>query len=415
MWTKRFVHTQKIRHIFGIQQGTNICLDWFCLDLEGGDSPTCKPGGNLAAVLWLVMSNDKKPVVLVVDDSTTNIRLLNELLHNDYMVRVATDGHTALRLAVSAPKPDIILLDIIMPKMDGYEVCQRLKSDAHTKNIPVIFITAMDNEEDEARGLDLGAVDFITKPFQPRLVLARVSNQVALKKYNDQLNQLVLDRTQELYDSRSAIVECLSSLAETRDNETGGHIRRTKLGVDVLARRLRLMYPHKWDLDDATVELYCTCAPLHDVGKVGIPDSVLCKPGKLTEEEFAIMKNHTIIGYETLSWAEKTMKSRNEFLHCGAIVAYTHHERWDGKGYPRGLAGEEIPQVGRLMALADVYDALTSPRIYKPAFPHKKACQIIQEGRGTQFDPLVVDAFLEKQATFSDLAKQYADTAPIRS
>ena len=350
---------------------------------------------------------------MVVDDTTTNIRILDELLHNDYTVRVATNGPTALRLSVSDPTPDIILLDIIMPDMDGYEVCAKLKEDSRTHNIPVVFITAMDNEEDEAKGLDLGAVDFITKPFQPRLVRARVANHVALKKYNDTLNQLVLERTRELYESRSVTVECLASLVETRDNETGGHIRRTQMGVEILARNLRLKYPSAWNLDDQTVELFRTCAPLHDVGKVGIADSILRKPGRLTTEEFEEMKKHTVLGFETLTWAEKSMKTRNDFLHIGALVAHTHHERWDGKGYPRGLPGEAIPQVGRLMALADVYDALTSRRVYKDAFPHAKARDIILEGRSTQFDPLVVDAFIEEQDAFTALAVQYPDTPLI--
>ncbi len=355
------------------------------------------------------MKDNERPIVLVVDDTTTNIRILNELLRKDYVVRVATDGLTALNLAVSPPQPDIILLDIVMPEMDGYDVCRRLKASEQTCHIPVVFITAMDGEDDEAKGLDLGAVDFITKPFQPRLVLARVANHVALKKYNDQLNQLVLERTRELYESRSLTVECLASLAETRDNETGGHIRRTQSGVELLARRLRAMYPQQWDLDDQTVELFRTCAPLHDVGKVGIPDNILKKPGRLTPQEFEEMKKHTSLGYETLNWAEKSMGTRNDFLHVGAIIAYTHHERWDGKGYPRGLVGEDIPHAGRLMALADVYDALTSKRVYKDAFSHEKASAIIVEGRGTQFDPLVVDAFLAEERAFANLSVTYSD------
>ena len=251
------------------------------------------------------MGYPKKPVVLVVDDTIANIRILDDLLRGEYTVRVATNGATALRLALSEPRPDIVLLDIMMPDMDGYEVCRRLKSDPLTSNIAVVFITAMGNEEHEAKGLDLGAVDFIAKPFQPRLVRARVSNHVALKKYNDELNSLVKERTKELYLSRSVTVECLASVVETRDNETGAHVRRTQHGVEILAKRLRLMRPDIWDDDDDTIELFRVCAPLHDVGKVGIPDSILRKPGKLTEAEFNEMKKHTTLGYQTLSWAEK--------------------------------------------------------------------------------------------------------------
>lgn len=224
------------------------------------------------------MGYPKKPVVLVVDDTIANIRILDDLLRDEYTVRVATNGATALRLALSEPHPDIVLLDIMMPEMDGYEVCRRLKSDPLTSNIAVVFITAMGNEEHEAKGLDLGAVDFIAKPFQPRLVRARVSNHVALKKYNDELNSLVKERTKELYLSRSVTVECLASVVETRDNETGAHVRRTQHGVEILAKRLRLMRPDIWDDDDDTIELFRVCAPLHDVGKVGIPDSILRKP-----------------------------------------------------------------------------------------------------------------------------------------
>ena len=347
------------------------------------------------------MAYPEKPVVLIVDDTIANIRILDDLLRDEYTIRVATNGPTALRLALTEPHPDIVLLDIMMPEMDGYEVCRRLKDDPRTHNMAVVFITAMGNEEHEARGLDLGAVDFIAKPFQPRLVRARVANHVALKKYNDELNLLVRERTKELYLSRSVTVECLASVVETRDNETGAHVRRTQHGVEILARRLRAMRPDIWDDDDDTIELFRVCAPLHDVGKVGIPDSILRKPGKLTEAEFNEMKKHTTLGYQTLSWAEKRMGGHNDFLRIGALIAYTHHERWDGKGYPRGLAGEDIPRAGRLMALADVYDALISKRVYKPAFDHETARNIIVEGRGTQFDPFVVDAFLLEEDAFA--------------
>ncbi len=355
------------------------------------------------------MPFSRKPVVLVVDDTVANIRILDDLLRSDYTVRVATNGPTALRLAVTQPHPDIVLLDIMMPEMDGYEVCRRLKADERTRTIPVVFITAMGNEEHEARGLDLGAVDFIAKPFQPRLVRARVANHVALKKYNDELNLLVKERTKELYLSRSVTVECLASVVETRDNETGAHVRRTQHGVEILARRLRRTHPETWGHDDDTIELFRVCAPLHDVGKVGIPDSILRKPGKLTESEFNEMKKHTTLGYQTLSWAEKRMGGHNDFLRLGALIAYTPHERWDGKGYPRGLSGEDIPQVGRLMALADVYDALISKRVYKPAFDHETARRIIVEGGGTQFDPLVVEAFLQEEENFQSLMTTYPD------
>ncbi|MFR5647939.1 MAG: HD domain-containing phosphohydrolase [Bilophila wadsworthia] len=351
------------------------------------------------------MGYPKKPVVLVVDDTIANIRILDDLLRGEYTVRVATNGATALRLALRAP-PRHRPFGYHDADMDSCNLPPQV--DPHEQH-RVVFITAMGNEEHEAKGLDLGAVDFIAKPFQPRLVRARVSNHVALKKYNDELNSLVKERTKELYLSRSVTVECLASVVETRDNETGAHVRRTQHGVEILAKRLRLMRPDIWDDDDDTIELFRVCAPLHDVGKVGIPDSILRKPGKLTEAEFNEMKKHTTLGYQTLSWAEKRMGGHNDFLRLGAVIAYTHHERWDGKGYPRGLKGEEIPRVGRLMALADVYDALISKRVYKPAFDHETARNIIVEGRGTQFDPLVVEAFLFEEDAFRSLIVTYPD------
>ena len=282
----------------------------------------------------------------------------------------------------------------MMPEMDGYEVCRRLKSDPLTSNIAVVFITAMGNEEHEARGSISEPWTSSPSPSSPALVWARVSNHVALKKYNDELNSLVKERTKELYLSRSVTVECLASVVETRDNETGAHVRRTQHGVEILAKRLRLMRPDIWDDDDDTIELFRVCAPLHDVGKVGIPDSILRKPGKLTEAEFNEMKKHTTLGYQTLSWAEKRMGGHNDFLRLGAVIAYTHHERWDGKGYPRSLKGEEIPHVGRLMALADVYDALIQAGVQTRLRPMKPPRRSSWKAGGTQFDPLVVEAFV---------------------
>lgn len=355
------------------------------------------------------MSINKKSVVLIVDDTIANIQILNDLLKVDYTIKVATNGQQALNLAVQEPRPDIILLDIMMPGMDGYEVCEKLKSNPITKSIAVVFITAMTGEDDEAKGLDLGAVDFITKPFQPRLVRARVANHITLKKYSDNLEGLVQERTRELFLSRSVTVECLATVVETRDNETGGHVRRTQNGVEILAKKMRELFPEKWNNDDETIELYRTCAPLHDVGKVGIPDRILLKPGKLDAEEFEIMKKHTTLGYQAMIWAEKRMGQANSFLSLGAVVALTHHERWDGTGYPKGLVGEEIPQIGRLMAMADVYDALTSKRVYKPPMPHETAMQIILDSCGTHFDPDIVTALVECQEDFETLRREIPD------
>jgi putative two-component system response regulator len=350
----------------------------------------------------------QKPRLLIVDDTPTNLKILNDLLREDYIIAVATSGPRALELAWGEETPDLVLLDIMMPDMDGYEVISRLKGHPRTKDVPVIFVTAMSEEEDEAKGLALGAVDYITKPFRAGLVKARVRNHLELKRHRDDLAALVRERTAELSLTKAVTIESLATLAETRDPETGGHIRRTQHYVRILAERLRSEHPAQWALDDATVELLYLSAPLHDVGKVGVPDHILLKPDRLTDEEFKIMKRHTVYGRDALALAEARL-GQNSFLRLGAEIAYTHHERWDGTGYPQGLAGEAIPLPGRLMALADVYDALISRRVYKMPFPHTQAVTIIAQGRGSHFDPLVVDAFLMEAERFRATAIEHAD------
>ena len=349
-----------------------------------------------------------KPRLLIVDDTPANIRILHELLRDDYDVRVATGGQAALDLAFSETPPDLVLLDVVMPDMDGYEVCSRLKADPRTRQVPVLFVTSLNDEEDEAKGLSLGAVDYITKPYRAGLVKARVRNHLELKRHRDDLAAMVRERTTELALTKAVTIESLATLAETRDPETGGHIRRTQHYVRVLAERLRQEHPAEWVLDDATVELLFLSAPLHDVGKVGVPDHILLKPDRLTDEEFAIMKQHTVYGRDALALAEARL-GQNSFLRLGAEIAYSHHERWDGSGYPLGLKGKDIPAPGRLMALADVYDALISRRVYKLPYPHTQAVTIIVGGRGSHFDPAVVDAFLVEAERFRAVAIEHAD------
>lgn len=350
--------------------------------------------------------------VMIVDDTETNIDILVEALGGDFDLRVAMDGETALEAIADEP-PDLILLDIMMPGMDGYEVCSRLKSAPATRDIPVVFLTAMSEEQDEARGLALGAVDYITKPFSPALVKARVRNQLELKRYRDHLEELVRERTRQLVLTQDVTIRSMGTLAEYRDPETGGHIRRTQQYVRILALHLKNDPRFRDRLDDTAIDLLVKSAPLHDIGKVGVRDNILLKPGALTPEEFEEMKRHTIYGRDALLVSEK-MLGEDSFLSVAREIAYTHQEKWDGTGYPRGLKGEEIPLFGRLMAVADVYDALISKRVYKPPYPHERAVEMIREGRGSHFDPDIVDAFLVLADDFRRIALEHADFAEER-
>ena len=346
--------------------------------------------------------------VLLVDDDTTNLQLLHETLDGlGYKLLIAKNGQAALSITQKAD-PSLILLDIMMPEIDGYEVCRRLKADSHTANIPVIFITALADDQDEAKGLEMGAVDYITKPINPELVRARVRNHLELKRHQDDLERLVKERTHRLALTQAVTIESLATLAEYRDPETGGHIKRTQNYVKALAVHLKEHPRYREELNEDIVELLYLSAPLHDLGKVGVPDNVLLKAGKLTDEEFQEMKKHTVYGEEALRITEQKLGG-DSFLHYAREIAYTHQEKWDGSGYPQGLKAEEIPISGRLMALADVYDALISKRVYKPPFPHEKAVEIIVEGKGKHFDPDIVDAFLELEDTFRNIALTFAD------
>lgn len=346
--------------------------------------------------------------VLLVDDNTTNLQLLHETLDGrGYKLLIAKNGRSALAIAQKA-RPSLILLDIMMPEMDGYEVCRRLKTDENTVHIPVIFITALADDEDEAKGLRMGAVDYITKPINPELVRARVHNHLELKRHQDQLEELVAERTRRLALTQAVTIESLATLAEYRDPETGGHIKRTQNYVKALAAHLKDHPRYRDELNDEIIDVLYLSAPLHDLGKVGVRDNVLLKEGRLTDDEFEEMKKHTIYGEEALRITEQKLGA-DSFLRYAKEIAYNHQEKWDGTGYPRGLKGDEIPLSGRLMALADVYDALISKRVYKPPFPHEKAVEIIVEGRDKHFDPDLVDAFLKLEDTFRNIALTFAD------
>lgn len=357
-----------------------------------------------------------KPTILVVDDTPDNITLLCSLLGEQYRNKVATNGVKALKIARTEPRPDLILLDIMMPEMDGYEVCRQLKADPATRHIPIIFLTAKTQEGDETKGFELGAVDYITKPIAPPILMARVHTHLALQdarkfleRQNVVLEEQVEQRTRQLATLQDAIIIAMASLAETRDNDTGHHIRRTQHYVRELAIRLRDHPKFADEIDDKFISTLYKTAPLHDIGKVGVPDRILLKPGRLTPEEFEEMKRHTVYGRDAIIAAEKSMDAPESFLLTARDIAYYHHEKWDGSGYPLGLSGGAIPLSARLMAIADVYDALITKRIYKDAMPHEEAAKVIEAGKGTHFDPDVVDAFSNLKATFAAIAEQFSE------
>ncbi len=353
--------------------------------------------------------------ILIVDDAPENVDVLIEILA-DYKKNVAANGDRALQIANSEHRPDLILLDIMMPGIDGYEVCRRLKSSEKTKKIPVIFLTSMTEEENETKGLELGAVDYITKPISSLIVRERVKTHLTLtlardflESQNSILEQKVVERTKELVLTQDVTIFSMAVLAEFRDPETGGHIKRTQGYVRALANRLKTSKKFAGIFDNATIELLYKSAPLHDIGKVGVPDSILMKPGKLTDAEFVEMKKHTIYGKDAITAAEKMLGGESTFLRIAREIAGSHQEKWDGSGYPEGLKGDEIPVPARLMAVADVYDALISKRVYKPAFSHGKALSIIVEGKGKHFDPDIIEVFTEITDEFRNIALEFAD------
>ncbi|MBF0095475.1 MAG: two-component system response regulator [Alphaproteobacteria bacterium] len=359
----------------------------------------------------------ERATILVVDDTPDNLKLMSGLLKDLYRVKIANGGAKALSIAASETPPDLILLDIMMPEMDGYEVCERLKRDPATRDIPVIFLTAKAETQDEEKGLKMGAVDYITKPISPPVVLARVETHLKLKAAADFLRdksafleQEVSKRTRELAAIQDVTILAMASLAETRDSDTGNHIRRTQFYVRALAERLKTHPRFAATLDDATIDMLFKSAPLHDIGKVGIPDRILLKPGRFEPHEFEIMKTHAILGRQAIEHAEQSLGTPVAFLTCAKEIAQWHHEKWDGSGYPDGIGGDGIPIFARLMAVADVYDALISRRVYKEGMPYEKAVQIILEGRGSHFDPDIVDAFIDIQEDFRAIAARYADS-----
>lgn len=342
----------------------------------------------------LQVANEKQ-TILIVDDIPDNIDLLNEVLSPHYLTRAALNGEKALKIASAATRPDLILLDVMMPGISGHEVCRRLKSDPETRSIPVIFVTAMNEEEDEQKGLALGAVDYITKPVSPPIVLARVRTHLALYDQTRELERLVALRTAELEKTRRQIIRRLGRAAEFKDNETGNHVIRMSHYSRLIAKAM--------GLSETSQDLIFHAAPMHDVGKIGIPDHIMLKPGKLDDEEWKIMRQHPAMGAAIIG------DHKDELLHVARQIALTHHEKWDGSGYPMGMKGDAIPVFGRIIAIADVFDALTSVRPYKKAWSVEAAVAMIQEGAGSHFDPGLMAPFAAALPDILQIKAQYAE------
>lgn len=336
---------------------------------------------------------DEKGNIVVVDDEATNLKKAETVLSNDYKVTLLKSGGMLLKY-LEKHTPDLILLDIMMPDMDGYETIQKLKSNEATAAIPVIFLTGKRDTESEVKGLQLGAVDFIVKPFQNEIILTRVQTHVKLRAYETKLEQLVDEKTALIERLQDTMSVSFAELVESRDGTTGGHIKNTTryMRTYVEFMKEKGYYPD-FLTDECVIELLRS-APLHDIGKIGITDDVLRKNSSLDPEEFEYMKSHSLIGGQTF---DKIMEEAGStsFLETARSMAMYHHEKWDGTGYPEQLKGEEIPLAARMLAIVDVYDALTSRRSYKEAFSHEKAMQIITDGRGTAFDPELIDMFVE--------------------
>ncbi len=338
--------------------------------------------------------------IIVVDDTPANLELLSEMLKTrGYSVTAVNSGKLALQ-AVKNEIPDLIILDINMPEMNGYDVCKVMKSDNDLCDVPVIFISGLSETSEKLEAFSSGGVDYITKPFHIDEVYARVAThlklyrlQLEIEKYNEKLEKVVQEQVKEIFESQMATIFAIAKLAESRDNDIGRHLERSQLICRAIAFKLSMQKEYSNLITRNYVDnIYYAC-PLHDIGKVAIPDRILLKPGKLTPEEFEIMKTHAVLGAETLSEVLDNYPN-NHFIKMGIAIARHHHERWDGKGYPDGLAKDNIPLSARIMSIVDVYEAIRSKRCYKPALPHKETCEIVIRGSGTQFDPNITAAFL---------------------
>lgn len=339
-----------------------------------------------------------RETILIVDDVETNRIILESILSDKYDIHLAENGMDAVSAMFSGTViPTIVLLDIMMPEMDGYEVLELMKSNPLTSKIPVIFITAADAETNERRGLSLGAVDYISKPFNHEVVKVRVSNQIKLKNYSESLENMVRAKVNELVEAKEKMLGRLANIIEYRNLESGHHVKRTS---DLSRILVEYLYAHPTEnrvIKEEEIDFISKAVPLHDIGKIAIPDSILTKPGPLTPQEFSVIETHTTIGSEMI----KSMIDDDDpyQVYCYDICR-SHHERWDGRGYPDRVAGHDIPLAARILAVVDVYDALVSARVYKPPISHTEAIEIIRKGTGTQFDPEIVAALLVMQGDF---------------
>ncbi|MBN1652261.1 MAG: response regulator [Deltaproteobacteria bacterium] len=360
-------------------------------------------------------TGERKKSVLIVDDSPKNLRRLAAILKRGGLIpRPITNGRFAVEAAIEDP-PDLLLLDVEMPEMSGLDVCRWFKRDERLRSIPVIFVGGLQDAASKIEAFRVGGVDYVSEPFQEQEVLARVKThmrlrqlQVELMSHNLHLEQRIEEQVKVVTASQMATIFAIAKLAEARDDDTGQHIERVQTFVRMLAERMREMGVYRTQLTPAFIEHLYQTASLHDIGKVGTPDAILLKPGKLNAEEFSEMKKHCVLGGNTLT-AVLQRHPDNQFLRMGVDVARSHHEKWDGSGYPDGLKGAAIPLAARIVTLADFYDALTSKRCYRPAFDHHETCRLIQEGSGNHFDPHVVTAFKSHQNEFERIRREMQD------
>jgi len=351
---------------------------------------------------------ETKQSILVVDDNPTNLRFLQEILKSDYKVYASPSGERALAF-LEHTIPNLILLDVEMPGLNGYEVISRLKNNYMWENIPVIFLTAQEGRDKEHLALSMGAVDYILKPIATSVVKSRVGLHIELESYKQNLEHMVTLKTMQLEKTQDSILEMLSNVTAYRDNETGAHTKRTTHFVNLLVHELMAHKDPRYQISQEYALNMIKSAKLHDIGKVGVPDGILLKPAKLTDEEFELIKKHTLLGAQILDDAIADLGETSSFLNVAREIAFTHHEKWNGSGYPSGTGGENIPISGRIMAIADVYDALISQRPYKVPKTHEESMKIIHESAGTHFDPNIVSLCEDVFQRFPEISQKYKD------